>query len=87
MQYLFAMALKAKMPRLDDACMHWPNGDLVNLFALDPVKIHDPNAGLPLGLLALTIGIRSACSNEADRLRPRVAFGNDAPLFRDFALE
>ncbi len=33
MQYLFAVALKAKVPGLDDTCMNRANRNLMNLFA------------------------------------------------------
>src|SRR6185436_15802125 len=35
-EYLFTVALKAEVPRLDDAGVHRPDRDLVDLLPLDP---------------------------------------------------
>jgi hypothetical protein len=44
MQYVFAVALKSKVPRLNHTGVHGANSHFVYFFASDLVKIHDTNA-------------------------------------------
>ena len=45
-KYLFAVTLKAEMSRLDDSRVHWAYGDLVHLFSLDTIEVHDTDRRL-----------------------------------------
>ncbi len=51
-QHLLAVGLEPEMPRLDDPGVHRPDGDLVDLLALDleervPLPVHRLRAACP----------------------------------------
>jgi hypothetical protein len=73
MQHALAVAAEAEMPRLDDAGMHRPDRDLVDLLAADPEEIDAADLG--------------PARRETDRLQPRMALRFDAPLLENLALE
>ena len=84
---LFAVALEAEMPRLNNPGMNRTDCDLVNLLASDSVKVGDAdNRVLSLGP---TPGIMTGSPRalKADRLEPGVSFRPHAELLGDLALE
>src|SRR5664280_100088 len=84
---LLTVALKTKVTWLNDARVHRSDGNLVNLFAVYPVKIHDPNLGSLLRSRAAGISFGSARFDETDRFEPWVALWDDTPFLGDFAFE
>ena len=83
---LLAMTLEAEMARFDDAGMHGADRDLVDLFALDAVVVHDADQRMPRRPLPGVVAgpVRGV---EADRLEPRMFQRPHAKLLRDLALE
>ena len=72
MQHFLAVALKTKMARLNDARVNRPDRDFVNLAAFHAEKISVR---------------RMVAVLPAHGFQPRMAFGHEAVLFPDFALE
>ena len=70
MEHSLAVALEAEMPRLDDAGMHRPDRDLVDLRAGDRKEIR--------------VADRRPARWKAHRLEPRMAFRLDAGIAREF---
>ncbi len=83
---LFPVALEAEVPGLDHAGVHGPDRYLVHLLSLHAVEVSHATlrvlARRPVPCIAPAQG-----RVEADRLEPGVAFGLDAPLLGDLALE
>ena len=84
---LFAVALEAKMSRLDDAGMDGADGDLVDFLPLDAVIVHDADQRLLSGRAIPGVVAGPIGGVEADRLEPGMAVGPHAVLLGQLALE
>ena len=69
-QHLFAVALEPKMPGLDDARMHRPDGNFVYLFAFHLEEVSHPDLTGWRG--RVRIHAASVRSMESDGLEPRM---------------
>ena len=84
-KHMFAVALKAKMAWLNHPRMHGANGDFMDFFAIDTIKIHDARHGLTLLFFERDAKHHVPARYEAlepHRLEPRVAFRSNAELLR-----
>src|SRR5262249_41875136 len=87
MEDVLAVALEAKVSRLDDAGVDRADSDLVNFLSFDSVKIGHSNNGACAPLPSPCIVAREVGCVETHRLQPRMAFGTHAELLRNLALE
>src|SRR6185369_3893668 len=84
---LFAMALEAEMPRLDDPGVNRPDRHFVDLFPLDPVIRHDTRQK-PVSVKIVPKGVFLAEGTvEPDRLQPGVPLRREGALFGNLPLE
>ena len=86
-KHLFAVALETKVSWLDYPGVNWADGDLVNFFAFDPVKVHDAHKPLLVSRPAPGVMAGTLRFNEPHGLEPRMTFGSHAELFGNLALE
>ena len=79
---VLAVALEAEMARLDDAGVHRPDRDLVDLLALDPEEVGDAGQDGGSPVRDQTHRQSGIVRVEAHRLEPRVALGHRRPTAR-----
>jgi len=87
MEDVLAVALEAKVSRLNDAGVDRADRDLVNFLPFDSVKVGHSNDGACAPLPSPCIVARAVGCVETHRLQPRMAFGACAELLGNLALE
>jgi hypothetical protein len=87
MEDVLAVALKAKVSRLDDASVDRAHRDFVNFLAFDSVEVGHPDEGRRAGLPAPRIVAWTIGSVETYWLQPGMAFRTRAELLGNLALE
>src|SRR5438876_2102742 len=86
-EYVFPVALEAKVPRLNDAGMNRADGHLVDLLSPDAVVVGNSNRRSFARAPAPGIVARAIAGMKAHRLEPGMPLGADTVLFADFPLK
>jgi hypothetical protein len=87
MEHLFAVALKPKMARLDDAGVDRSHGHLMHLLAFDTIEIGDADPRRIVVCPAPRIVPRTIRAMIPHRLEPGMPLGSKSELLSNLALE